>query len=89
MVPATNRWVSGTGRQGRSCLLPRPCLPYIHSLLLPRLHPFLLRDSYEGVHVTNFHKSWSSGLAFCALLHKYRPDIIDFESLRCVWGVCV
>lgn len=38
-------------------------------------------QSYANVHVTNFTSSWSSGLALCALIHKHRPDLIDFESL--------
>jgi len=37
---------------------------------------------YTGVEVTNFVKSWQDGLAYCALLHSYRPDLIDFKSLK-------
>lgn len=36
---------------------------------------------YENVNVTNFHKSFQNGLAFAALIHKHRPDLIDFKSL--------
>jgi len=33
------------------------------------------------VNVKNLHKSWADGLAFCALIEKFRPDLIDFDKL--------
>ncbi|XP_035384182.1 protein-methionine sulfoxide oxidase mical3b isoform X3 [Electrophorus electricus] len=37
---------------------------------------------YPGVCVTDLTTSWRSGLALCALIHRYRPDLIDFDSLE-------
>ncbi|KAK5614296.1 hypothetical protein CRENBAI_004267 [Crenichthys baileyi] len=40
-----------------------------------------ITNKYQGVKVTNFSTSWRNGLAFCAILHHFHPDKIDFESL--------
>ncbi|XP_027892144.1 F-actin-monooxygenase mical2b isoform X2 [Xiphophorus couchianus] len=37
---------------------------------------------YRGVDVTNLTSSWRNGLALCALIHRQRPELIDFDSLN-------
>ncbi|XP_046676069.1 EH domain-binding protein 1-like isoform X2 [Homalodisca vitripennis] len=36
---------------------------------------------YPGVKVTNLTTSWRNGLAFCAVIHHFRPDLVEFDSL--------
>lgn len=36
---------------------------------------------YDNVSVTNFTTSWKDGLAFNAIIHNFRPNLIDYENL--------
>ncbi|XP_073664726.1 F-actin-monooxygenase MICAL2 isoform X1 [Tursiops truncatus] len=37
---------------------------------------------YQHVNVTDLTTSWRSGLALCAVIHRFRPELINFDSLN-------
>ncbi|XP_029334961.1 F-actin-monooxygenase MICAL2 isoform X3 [Mus caroli] len=37
---------------------------------------------YQHVRVTDLTTSWRSGLALCAIIHSFRPELINFDSLN-------
>ncbi|TTI61485.1 EH domain-binding protein 1-like protein 1 [Bagarius yarrelli] len=38
-------------------------------------------QGHKGLKITNFSTSWRNGLAFCAILHNFHPDKVNFEML--------
>ena len=45
------------------------------------LHLLVFCYRYD-LQVNNFSKDWSDGKVFCAVLHRHRPDIIDYSSVE-------
>ncbi|XP_061815347.1 EH domain-binding protein 1 isoform X11 [Nerophis lumbriciformis] len=40
-----------------------------------------ITQGHKGLRITNFSTSWRNGLAFCAILHHFHPDKINYELL--------
>jgi Ca2+-binding EF-hand superfamily protein len=38
-------------------------------------------EGYAHVKVENFTTSFQNGLAFCALIHRHRPDLLEYDGL--------
>ncbi|XP_040915375.1 F-actin-monooxygenase MICAL2 isoform X5 [Toxotes jaculatrix] len=39
-------------------------------------------EGYRNVTITDLTSSWQSGIALCALIHKFKPQLIDLTSLN-------
>ncbi|KAK7896722.1 hypothetical protein WMY93_022047 [Mugilogobius chulae] len=55
-----------------------------HQLLVTLVGDSLLEErtrGYSGVTIHDLTTSWKNGLALCALIHSYSPELIDYHSL--------
>ncbi|XP_030579790.1 F-actin-monooxygenase MICAL2 isoform X1 [Archocentrus centrarchus] len=39
-------------------------------------------EDYRNVIITDLTSSWKNGIALCALIHRFKPQLIDFDSLN-------
>uniref|UniRef100_A0A8C7Y215 F-actin monooxygenase n=1 Tax=Oryzias sinensis TaxID=183150 RepID=A0A8C7Y215_9TELE len=39
-------------------------------------------EGYRNVSIKDLTSSWKSGIALCALIHRFKPQLIDFDSLN-------
>ncbi|XP_038663890.1 F-actin-monooxygenase MICAL2 isoform X1 [Scyliorhinus canicula] len=39
-------------------------------------------ESYKNVTITDLTTSWSNGLALCAIIHHFSPQLIDYDALN-------
>lgn len=37
---------------------------------------------YDSVQIRDMGASFKNGLAICAIIHRYRPNLIDFHNLK-------
>ena len=41
----------------------------------------IVTEDYDSVNILNMSTSWRNGLGFCAIIHHFRPELLDFDNL--------
>ena len=41
-------------------------------------------SGYPGVNITNMSSAWREWRAFCAVIHRYRPDVLDWAEVDAI-----
>ncbi|XP_038586023.1 EH domain-binding protein 1-like protein 1 isoform X10 [Micropterus salmoides] len=77
--PATPQKIPADGAASPESLLASPMLVTSSQSLLEWCQE--VTQGHKGVKITNFSTSWRNGLAFCAILHHFYPEKINFEML--------
>ncbi|XP_032400285.1 uncharacterized protein ehbp1l1a isoform X3 [Etheostoma spectabile] len=77
--PITPHKIPADGTASLESFSPSPSLVTSSQSLLDWCQE--VTQGHKGVKITNFSTSWRNGLAFCAILHHFQPEKINFEML--------
>ncbi|XP_039996531.1 EH domain-binding protein 1-like protein 1 isoform X4 [Xiphias gladius] len=77
--PTTRQKRPADGAASAEILLANPTLVMSSQSLLEWCKE--VTQGHKGVKITNFSTSWRNGLAFCAILHHFHPEKINYEML--------
>ncbi|XP_078132064.1 EH domain-binding protein 1-like protein 1 isoform X16 [Sander vitreus] len=77
--PITPHKIPADGTASLESFSPSPSLVTSSQSLLDWCQE--VTQDHKGVKITNFSTSWRNGLAFCAILHHFQPEKINYEML--------
>ncbi|KAI9545750.1 hypothetical protein NQZ68_033882 [Dissostichus eleginoides] len=77
--PTTPQKIPADGAASMEGFSPSPSLVTSSQSLLDWCQE--VTQGHKGLKITNFSTSWRNGLAFCAILHHFQPEKINYEML--------